>query len=102
MNVNDSSLPLGPASSPSSGPARAQETEQPSSQTRHTGSPSGVPHHADDVHLSELVRTLRSLAADSPERQGKIEALARSYAAGELKTDPEATASRIIDDAVKS
>jgi flagellar biosynthesis anti-sigma factor FlgM len=55
----------------------------------------------DDVHLSELVRSLRSLAADSPERQERIEQLARAYAAGTYQVDAEATASKIIDDSLQ-
>jgi flagellar biosynthesis anti-sigma factor FlgM len=55
----------------------------------------------DDVHLSELVRSLRSLAADSPDRQTKIEALTRAYASGNYAVDSQATASAIISDAVK-
>jgi anti-sigma28 factor (negative regulator of flagellin synthesis) len=57
--------------------------------------------HAGDFHLAELVRTLRSLVADSPERQAKMEGLMRAYASGELRVDAEATASAIIDDAVR-
>jgi flagellar biosynthesis anti-sigma factor FlgM len=53
----------------------------------------------DDIHLSELVRCLRSLAAESPERQARIEQIARSYASGTYRVDPRATASKIIDDA---
>jgi anti-sigma28 factor (negative regulator of flagellin synthesis) len=56
--------------------------------------------YAGDFHLAELVRTLRSLVADSPERQAKMEGLMRAYAAGELRVDAEATASAMIDDAV--
>ena len=51
----------------------------------------------DDVHFSELVRSLRSLAADSPERQERLEQIARSYANGTYKVDAEATASGIIE-----
>jgi flagellar biosynthesis anti-sigma factor FlgM len=54
---------------------------------------------SDDIHLSELVRSLRSLAADSPERQARIEQIARSYASGTYQVDPPATASKIVDDA---
>ncbi len=57
--------------------------------------------HAGDFHLAELVRTLRSLAGDSPERQAKMEGLMRAYAAGELRVDAEATASAMIDDAMR-
>ena len=56
--------------------------------------------YAGDFHLAELVRTLRSLVGDSPERQAKIEGLVRAYAAGELQVDAEATASAMIDDAL--
>jgi len=62
------------------------------------GRSSGV---ADDVHLSELVRSLRSLVPDSPERQERIEQLARAYADGTYKVDAEATASKIIDDSLQ-
>ena len=55
----------------------------------------------DDVHLSELVRSLRSLAAESPERQAKIEALTRAYASGGYQVDSQATASAIIGEATK-
>jgi anti-sigma28 factor (negative regulator of flagellin synthesis) len=55
----------------------------------------------DDRHLSELVRCLRYLAADSPERQARIEHIARSYASGTYRVDAQATASKIIDDALK-
>lgn len=82
MSVNNSNrLALG--SSAASAPARLAEP------------------HAGDFHLAELVRTLRSLAGDSPERQAKMERLMRSYAAGELRVDAEATASAMIDDAVR-
>ena len=55
----------------------------------------------DDVHLSELVRSLRSLAADSPERQARLEQIARAYANGTYQVDEEATASKIIDDSLQ-
>jgi len=51
----------------------------------------------DDVHLSELVRSLRSLAADSPERQERLEQIARAYADGSYQVDAEATAGKMID-----
>ena len=38
--------------------------------------------YGGDFHLAELVRTLRSLAAESPERQAKMEGLMRAYASG--------------------
>lgn len=51
-------------------------------------------------HLAQLIQQLRSLAAESPERQTRLEELAQAYAAGCYKVDPEATAARIIDDAI--
>jgi flagellar biosynthesis anti-sigma factor FlgM len=53
----------------------------------------------DDVHLSELVRSLRSMAPDSPERQERLEQIARAYANGTYEVDAEATAGSIVDDA---
>jgi anti-sigma28 factor (negative regulator of flagellin synthesis) len=53
------------------------------------------------MHLLELVRSLRSLAADSPERQARLEQIARSCANGTYQMDPQATASKIIDDAIE-
>ena len=57
--------------------------------------------YAGDSHLAELVRTLRSLVGDSPERQAKMEGLMRAYASGQLHVDAEATASAMIDDAIR-
>jgi hypothetical protein len=42
---------------------------------------------------------LCALAADSPERQAKIQSLMRAYATGSLQVDADATASAMIDDA---
>lgn len=61
----------------------------------------GTARALDSIHLSELVRSLRAMAADSPERQARIERLARDYASGAYEVDTQATASKIIDDAVK-
>jgi flagellar biosynthesis anti-sigma factor FlgM len=55
----------------------------------------------DDVHLSELVKSLRSLVPDSPERQERIEQIARAYANGTYEVDAEATAGKIIDDSLQ-
>jgi flagellar biosynthesis anti-sigma factor FlgM len=95
MKVNDSiSTSLPPAGT--SGTQETARTGQTSSagSTQTTATPSN-----DDVHLSELVKSLRSLAADSPERQAKLESLARSYASGSYTVDAGATASKVIDDA---
>ena len=55
----------------------------------------------DDIHLSELVRSLRSLVPDSPERQERLEQIARAYASGAYEVDPEATAGKMVDDALR-
>jgi flagellar biosynthesis anti-sigma factor FlgM len=55
----------------------------------------------DDVHLSELVRSLRALAADSPERQERLEQIARACANGTYKVDAEASAAKIVDDTLR-
>ncbi len=79
----------------------------PAPQTERSGPASGNTNatqastSSDDVHLSELVRSLRSLAADSPDRQNKIEQLTRSYASGSYQVDAQATAGAIISDATK-
>ena len=70
-----------------------QDRRNPSARTG-----SGAP--ADDIHLSELVKSLRSLVPDSPERQELIEKIARAYANGSYQVDAEATASKIIDDSL--
>ena len=41
------------------------------------------------------------MVPDSPERQERLEQLARSYANGTYKVDAEATASKIIDDSLQ-
>jgi anti-sigma28 factor (negative regulator of flagellin synthesis) len=56
--------------------------------------------NGDDVHLSELVRSLRTLAADSPERQAYVDKIAQVYAKGAYRVDTAATAGKIIDDAL--
>jgi flagellar biosynthesis anti-sigma factor FlgM len=70
-------------------------------QSRRKQTQSITPRSGDDVHLSELVRSLRSLVADSPERQQRIEQIARAYAEGAYQMDAEATAGKLIDDALK-
>ncbi|HSP68067.1 MAG TPA: flagellar biosynthesis anti-sigma factor FlgM [Bryobacteraceae bacterium] len=74
------------------------DLKDPSRRKQTSSAPSGA---GDDVHLSELVRSLRSLAADSPERQERIEQIARAYAKGAYQMDAEATAGKLIDDALK-
>ena len=92
MNVNE---PDHSSSGSSAAAARARQTVTPLAP-----SSEAPPNSAGDSHLSELLRSLRSLAADSPERQAEIEGLMRAYATGGLQVDAEATALAIIDDAV--
>jgi len=99
MKINDPNL----ASLASTGTNKVQETASSGAGKRVSNTPAGPsPPAADDVHLSELVRSLRSLAADSPERQARIEQIARSYASGTYQVDPQALASKIIDDAFEN
>jgi flagellar biosynthesis anti-sigma factor FlgM len=96
MKVTNHNLSL----PPSTEALRAQQTG-PTAQAASTSTPAAANAAAssDDIHLSELVRSLRSLAADSPERQARIEQIARSYASGTYRVDAPATASKMIDDA---
>ena len=97
MKVNDPNL----SSLGSSGAARAPETARTNLAGGPAGSQAAKTSPNDDVHLSELVRSLRSLAADSPERQAKLEALTRTHASGGYRVDAPATAEAIIEDAIK-
>jgi flagellar biosynthesis anti-sigma factor FlgM len=102
MKINDPNLsPLGAAAMAGAQQAQRSAPAQGNASTGSTSSSSSSSSASDDVHLSELVRSLRSLAADSPERQTKIEQLARSYASGTYTVDAQATAGAMIDDATK-
>ena len=85
MNVSE---PSGSVSGSAAAIARARSEE-----------PSAFPADRD---LAELVRSLCALAANSPERQARIQSLMRAYATGNLQVDAEATASAMIDDAFSS
>jgi flagellar biosynthesis anti-sigma factor FlgM len=98
MKVNDSNLAA--QGSASTAPAPQTQRAAPASANSSTSPSSSAP--SDDVHLSELVRNLRSLASESPERQNKIEQLTRSYASGSYQVDAQATAGAIIGDATKA
>jgi flagellar biosynthesis anti-sigma factor FlgM len=107
MKVNEpnlSSLPSTTQTSTNLSTAGTQRTQgtQPTGESTRAGGTSSGSATGDDVHLSELVRSLRSLAADSPDRQARLEQIARTYASGAYKVDPQATASKIIDDAIES
>ena len=94
MKVNDSNL----SSLGASNPTGTQETSRSSRGAANGTAQAGS---SDDVHFSELVRSLRSLAAESPERQARLEQLARAYAGGTYHADPQATASKMVDDALE-
>ena len=98
MKVNDSTL----TSLTSTGTSGTQETARTGQGSSAGATQTTSTTSNDDVHLSELVKSLRSLAADSPERQAKLESLARSYANGSYTVDAGATASKIIDDAFEN
>jgi flagellar biosynthesis anti-sigma factor FlgM len=97
MKINDPNL----SSLGSTGASGAQETARTGQSARTPEAAAGVAASSDDIHLSELVRSLRSLAADSPERQTRIEQIARAYASGTYKVDAPSTASGIINDALQ-
>ena len=96
MKVNDPNL----STASSAGATRASETARATTANRTATSGASNLSPKDDVHLSELVRSLRSLASDSPERQAQIEKLTRAYATGSYKVDAQATASAIIQDSL--
>ena len=98
MKVN---VPI-PNSLASTGASQAKGTTRTGNQRSadHTSPTNGA--SGDDIHLSELVRSLRSLAADSPQRQEHLEKIARTYATGNYQVNAPATAAKIIDDAIKS
>lgn len=98
MKVNDSIS----TSLTSTGTSGTQETARTGQGSNAGASQTTGTSSNDDVHLSELVKSLRSLAAESPERQNKLESLARSYANGSYTVDAGATSSKIIDDAFDS
>jgi hypothetical protein len=89
----------GAASGTSSGISRTHETDKSAQSTRAGSVAAGSAGAGDDVHLSELVRSLRSLAADSPERQARLENIARSYAGGTYQVNALQTASKVVGDA---
>ena len=94
MKVNDPNL------SQASGLTQAKQAGRIGSSAVSRGNSANGAAPTDDVHLSELVRSLRALAADSPERQAHLEQIARTYAQGNYNVDAQATAGKIIDDAI--
>jgi flagellar biosynthesis anti-sigma factor FlgM len=97
MKVNDPNL----STLASTEASKLQQAARTGSHARSKDISAGGAATGDDVHLSELVRSLRSLAADSPERQARLEQIARSYANGTYKVDANATSAKIVDDALR-
>ena len=95
MNVNNSPL----SSTGAADLYKSNEVQEARPAARAAAAGASSVGSNDDVHLSELVRSLRSLAADSPERQARIEQLARASANGSYKVDAQSTAEAIIQDA---
>jgi anti-sigma28 factor (negative regulator of flagellin synthesis) len=97
MKVNDPNL-RGPSGLSSTGVSKP-------AQTGRSASGGGVAvldgDESDGVQLSGLAQSLRVLETDSPERQAHIEGIARAYAQGNYPVDAAATASGIINDALK-
>jgi flagellar biosynthesis anti-sigma factor FlgM len=56
----------------------------------------------DGIQVSGLARQLQALGAESPEREARVERLARQYERGDYRVDPETTAKSILDDALRS
>ena len=96
MKVNNQNL----SSLASAEAARAQVAARSGAGGRPNGASPSASASGDDVHLSELVRSLRALATDSPERQESIEKLARAYASGTYQVDSQSLAGKVIDDAI--
>ena len=84
------------------GTQMALETGRTANSARSTGPPPALSGPSGDVHLAELVRSLRALAAESPERDAHIESIARAYAQGAYQVDPEATAEGVVIDALRN
>jgi flagellar biosynthesis anti-sigma factor FlgM len=96
MKVNDPNI-QGPSGLGTTGVSKPSQTGR----TGVTGGPAApAGDSGDGVELSGLAQALRSLDVDSPERQAKVDALAKSYAQGNYKVDADATAGGIIQDAL--
>jgi len=104
MKVNDPNL-QGPSGLTSTGVSKPAQTGRSApvggSPPSGDGGAAGPADGGDGVALSGLAQSLRSLDAESPERQAQVDALARTYAQGHYQVDASATAGGIIDDALK-
>lgn len=98
MKVHDPNLRgagLNPADLSKSQPAHADRARSKSG-----APPAGDAH--DGMQLSGLAAQLSAAAAESPEREARVESLARTHAQGHYAVDPNGLAARIIDDAIRS
>jgi anti-sigma28 factor (negative regulator of flagellin synthesis) len=103
MKVTDPNLSSLASTSPAApqGGGAVQSLSRTSSHSGAGVTGTGDAASSDGVHLSELVRSLRSLAADSPERQMRMEQIARSAANGSYNVNAQGTAFKIVDDALQ-
>jgi flagellar biosynthesis anti-sigma factor FlgM len=101
MKVNDPNLShLSSAETAQSARSQATgKTSESAGEFRQAGI--GESGSNDDVHLSELVRSLRALAADSPERHAYVDQIAQAYSNGNHQVDAGATAGKMIDEALR-
>ncbi len=99
MKVNDPNL-QGPGALGSAGVSKSGRTAIPGGSAGPAGPGSG--DSKDGVELSGLAQTLRSLDVDSPERQAKVDALAKAYAQGTYQVDADATAGGIVRDSLSN
>jgi flagellar biosynthesis anti-sigma factor FlgM len=97
MKVNDPNL----SSLAATGATGIQNTPRTPAGGKNGDNHAGAAVSSDGVHLSELVRSLRALASESPERQARMEEIARSVATGTYQVDAPATASKIVDDGLR-
>lgn len=96
MKVNDPNLSSAGAAQQAHETARTGETQK-----HRVATPPAGTVEADDVHLSQLVRNLRALAADSPERQALVDKLEQVVAEGGYKVDANAVSKSMVEDALR-
>ncbi|MEI9814537.1 MAG: flagellar biosynthesis anti-sigma factor FlgM [Acidobacteriota bacterium] len=103
MKINDPNA-LGTGQVHSTGVSRSGQTGRsaPVGGSAGAGQEAAAGAGGDGVQLSDLVQNLRSLDTDSPERQAKVDQLAKAHAEGKYQVDAEATAGKIVDDAIRS
>jgi flagellar biosynthesis anti-sigma factor FlgM len=99
MKINDPNL-LGSGVS-STGVSKSGQTGRSTPASGKTDAGQGTPNtDGDGVQLSGLAQSLQGVDGESPERQAKVDALAKAYADGSYTVDAEKTAAGMIDDAL--